>query len=117
MSKQKCECCGVEYWPRQSNQRFCTPSCNHAWNGAAAQRGRELLRAEQGTTYAALAAGALGDECGGRFASPDRRPLSTVCDLPPDAVSGWAHDPVPPEPPLGIDVNEVGFAAEGQRHG
>ncbi|MGB6663917.1 MAG: hypothetical protein WCB09_00710 [Methylocella sp.] len=106
MTERTCEWCGDAFYPAKLNQRFCQLSCGTAWNNEAARRGRELLR-QEATTYAALAASALSDECGGRYAIERPRPLLSVNDLPPEAVPGWSHDPVGPEPPLGVDVNEV----------
>jgi hypothetical protein len=121
MTERKCEWCGDAFYPAKLNQRFCQLSCGTAWNNEAARRGRELLRHQQrpgATTYAQLAAGALSDEAGGRFATPDRRPLLSVNDLPPSAVADWSRDPVPAEGPLGVDINAVPDLelAEGRRH-
>jgi hypothetical protein len=117
MTHRNCEWCGETFWARL-NQRFCQLSCNQAWNNEAARRGRELLRQQQATTYAQLAAGALGDEAGGRFAVARPKPQMNEFREGPWPVPDWSHDPVGPEPPLGFDINEVpdlGFP-EGQHN-
>jgi len=118
MSEKICDWCGDRFTPRQDTQRFCQLSCNHAWNNEAARRGREVLRSGA-TTFAQLAAGALGDELGGRFAIERPKPRMTAfSEGAPLPVADWNRDPVPAEPPFGVDINEVpdlGFP-EGQRH-
>jgi hypothetical protein len=32
MSEKTCDHCGEAYQPRQHSQRFCTPTCHHAWH-------------------------------------------------------------------------------------
>ncbi len=46
---------------------------------------------------------------GGRFASVERSTVTAAGPIYPrlPASSPWSHDPVPPEEPLGIDINEM----------
>jgi hypothetical protein len=88
MTERKCDQCGEGFWPGRYWQRFCCRACYLDWNRAAAKHGRDSL--QWATTYAALAAGALGDECGGRYAIARPKPLMTALGQgpSPDAVPG-----------------------------
>jgi hypothetical protein len=79
---------------------------------------RALAGSTNTTTYHQRAQVELGlDDAAGRFGKPSVLTGSepTVRYPRPPASSPWASDPVPPEEPLGLDVNAleaVGTAAE-----
>lgn len=91
MSEKQCEHCGKPYVPRQHNQRFCGPACSAEWHQEERRRAIEMLR----NTY-------FGREflCEDRHAALGSEPMN----LP---VAEWCRDPVPTEPPLGVDVGAV----------
>lgn len=91
MTERRCENCRKPYQPRQYNQRFCSGTCNDAWRHAEQRRAIELLR----NTY-----------FGRELLSEDRHAAlgSEPMTLP---VADWCRDPVPTEPPLGVDVGAV----------
>jgi hypothetical protein len=66
-------------------------------------------RVRAGQTMFGRAQADADAEYGGRFAALSKPVVvgsgPTYPQLP--ASSSWSHDPVPPEPPLGIDVNAV----------
>ena len=65
-------------------------------------------RAQAINTYLAHAEATIDIAAGGRFAKAEQRPTPGVPIYPTlPASSPWASDPVPPEEPLGFDVNAV----------
>jgi hypothetical protein len=108
MPKKQCEQCGEEYLPRQHNQRFCGRTCSDAHYRDECRRGIELLRSQ---TYSGRVLAEAAD-APGRFAA-----VGAVAFGGPLPVADCSRDPVPREPPLGIDVEatpDLGFS-EGRR--
>jgi hypothetical protein len=77
-------------------------------NSASQEERRRVLRESTRLGHAEANA---DDEAGGRFAKLNRPAVvgaSPVSQYPwQPEESPWAADPVGPEPPLGVDVNEV----------
>jgi hypothetical protein len=70
------------------------------------QRVREQA---QGTTFHQHAQSAANDTAGGRFAATGSHTVVGAQPLPkyPAASTPFQRDPVPDEPPLGIDINAM----------
>ncbi len=114
MPERQCEQCGNAYTPHQHNQRFCTRICSDAWWRDTRREGVDLLR----NSY--FGRGLVdADAPGGQFARVTERTVIGASPSAQTAAPNWSRDPVPPEPPLGIDVEAVpdlGFPQEGGCH-
>jgi hypothetical protein len=63
---------------------------------------------DEGATYFARAFKSLTEEhAGGRFSNTGRPTLTGTSATGPLVAPDWSVDPVPAEPPLGADVNEL----------
>src|SRR5262249_27697905 len=124
MRNAKCEWCGEPLTPYQSTQRFCCRECNDAWFTEERRQANQILpreRAHGGApcmsnrdTYFSRAI-AEAEPSSGRFANIDRSTVTAAGgprypELP--TSSPWHSDPVPPEVPLGFDINEVPAVGE-----
>ena len=76
-----------------------------------AERRRILENDRKASTYSRVAQSEAEDLAGGRYAAMGKpsvtgsTPAIRYPAQPPN--SPWHHDPLPPEPPLGIDVNAM----------
>ena len=107
-SDPTCDWCSQVFRPQAPFQRFCCGKCLAQYSEQSGETNT--------TTLSALGASALADNNRGRWALSQFRPLGSVNDLPPDAVSPQAHDPCGPELPIDFEaesaVPDLGFALE-----
>jgi hypothetical protein len=84
------------------------------YRNKATQREREeVLRNDRANTYAGRAQ-AEADEIQGRFSQREKATVIGIgaIEYPQLPENSWTNDPVPPEEPLGIDVNYVEAVGE-----
>jgi hypothetical protein len=77
-------------------------------NSSQAERREVLKNDRQAQTYFERAQETIGEEMGGRFKHLGSASVTGVPQYPqqpPNSV--WSGDVVPPEPPLGFDINSM----------